>query len=133
MGKNPPASTGAVSSIPSPGRSHMRRSPCATTPEPECCGSGSTRTQSLCCNKGSHRREKPVRRTKRHPQSPPLKKARAKQQRPSTAKSYVNKKIFLKSLTSVQSLSWVRLFATPWTAARQASVSITNSWSLLKL
>ena len=33
---------------------------------------------------------------------------------------------------SVQSLSRVRLFATPWTAARQASLSITNSWSLLK-
>ena len=27
----------------------------------------------------------------------------------------------------------VQLFVTPWTAARQASVSITNSWSLLKL
>ena len=27
----------------------------------------------------------------------------------------------------------VRLFATPWTAARQASLFITNSWSLLKL
>ena len=36
-------------------------------------------------------------------------------------------------LSSVQSLSSVRLFATPWTAARQASLSITNSWSLLKL
>ena len=34
---------------------------------------------------------------------------------------------------SVQSLSHVRLFATPWTAACQASLSITNSWSLLKL
>ena len=34
---------------------------------------------------------------------------------------------------SIQSLSHVRLFATPWTAARQASLSITNSWSLLKL
>ena len=32
-----------------------------------------------------------------------------------------------------QSLSCVRLFATPWTAAHQASLSITNSWSLLKL
>ncbi|XDA74000.1 hypothetical protein R6Z07F_004219 [Ovis aries] len=29
--------------------------------------------------------------------------------------------------------SGVRLFASPWTAARQASLSITNSWSLLKL
>ena len=36
-------------------------------------------------------------------------------------------------LQSVQSLSRVRLFATPWTAARQASLSITNSRSLLKL
>ena len=34
---------------------------------------------------------------------------------------------------SVQSLSRVRLFATPWIAAPQASLSITNSWRLLKL
>ena len=34
---------------------------------------------------------------------------------------------------SVQSLSHVQLFVTPWTAARQASLSITNSQSLLKL
>ena len=34
---------------------------------------------------------------------------------------------------SVQSLSCVRLFETPWIAARQASLSITNSWSLPKL
>ena len=34
---------------------------------------------------------------------------------------------------SVQSFSRVRLFATPWTVARQASLSITNSQSLLKL
>ena len=36
-------------------------------------------------------------------------------------------------LSSVQSLSRVRLFATPWTAARQASLSITNTRNLLKL
>ena len=36
-------------------------------------------------------------------------------------------------MLSVQLLSRVRLFATPWTAARQASLSITNSQSLLKL
>ena len=35
--------------------------------------------------------------------------------------------------SSVQSLSRVWLFATPWTAAHQASQAITNSWSLLKL
>ena len=39
----------------------------------------------------------------------------------------------LSSFSSVQSLSGVRLFATPWIAARQASLSITNSWSLPKL
>ena len=36
-------------------------------------------------------------------------------------------------LSSVQSLSHIRLFATRWIAAHQASVSITNSRSLLKL
>ena len=35
--------------------------------------------------------------------------------------------------SSVQSLSRVQLFVTPWTAVRQASLSITNSWSLPKL
>ena len=35
--------------------------------------------------------------------------------------------------SSVQSLSLVQLFATPWTAAHQSSLSITNSWILLKL
>ena len=35
--------------------------------------------------------------------------------------------------SSVHSHSHVRLFVTPWTAARRASLSITNSWSLLKL
>ena len=35
--------------------------------------------------------------------------------------------------SSVHSLGYVRLFVTPWTAACQASLSITNSWSLLKL
>ena len=35
--------------------------------------------------------------------------------------------------SSVQLLSRVRLFATPWTVAHQAALSITNSWSLLKL
>ena len=38
-----------------------------------------------------------------------------------------------RQFSSVQSLSRVRLFATAWIAARQASLSITNSRSLLKL
>ena len=39
----------------------------------------------------------------------------------------------INKISSVQSLSHIWLFATPWTAARQASLSITNSWSLPKL
>jgi len=42
-----------------------------------------------------------------------------------------NHKLF--QFSSVQSLSHVQLFATPWIAARQASLSITNSQSSLKL
>ena len=38
-----------------------------------------------------------------------------------------------KQSQSIQSLSRVRLSAAPWNAAGQASLSITNSWSLLKL
>ena len=37
------------------------------------------------------------------------------------------------NFSSVQSLSRVQLFVTPWIAARQASLSITNYWSLPKL
>ena len=40
---------------------------------------------------------------------------------------------FLISFSSVQPLSHIWLFATLWTAACQASLSITNYWSLLKL
>ena len=41
--------------------------------------------------------------------------------------------VFVSCISSVQFLSHVRLFATPWTAAHQASLSITNSRSSLKL
>ena len=37
------------------------------------------------------------------------------------------------NISSVQSLSCVQLFATLWTIAHQTSLSITNSWSLLRL
>ena len=39
----------------------------------------------------------------------------------------------VKCISSVQSLSPVRLFVTPWTATHQASLSITDSCNLLKL
>ena len=40
--------------------------------------------------------------------------------------------LFFTYLTSVQSFSHVQLFANPWTAATQASLSVTNSQSFLK-
>ena len=47
--------------------------------------------------------------------------------------SSLEKRLFRHTFSSVQSLSHVWLFATPWTGALQASLSITSSWSLLKL
>ena len=49
---------------------------------------------------------------------------------PISGENECNRKV---QFSSVQLLSRVQLFATPWTAARQASLSITNSQSLLKL
>ena len=48
-------------------------------------------------------------------------------------KSRVTKLFFFFQFSSVQSLSRVRLFATPWITAHQASLSITNSRSSLRL
>ena len=45
----------------------------------------------------------------------------------------LNFHIYIYQFSSVQSLSHVRLFATTWIAVCQASLSITKSWSLLKL
>ena len=58
--------------------------------------------------------------------------------RPSGSCTPVSKSLLTTSahsvqFSSVQLLSRVRLFVTPWTAAHQASLSITNSWRLLKL
>ena len=51
----------------------------------------------------------------------------------SLSSSHVGSPNSLHLFSSVQPLSRVRLFATPWTAARQASLSITISRSLFKL
>ena len=64
------------------------------------------------------KQEKPL---QREAQAPQLEKAAAYKGRPSTV------------ISSGQPLSRVQLFANPWTAAHQASLSITNSQSLLKL
>ena len=42
---------------------------------------------------------------------------------------YLHTRTYMISVSSVQSFSHVRLFATPWTAAHWASLSVTNSWS----
>ena len=48
-------------------------------------------------------------------------------------REHIKKQRYHFRFSPVQLLSHVRLFATPWTAARQASLSITDSWSLLTL
>ena len=50
-----------------------------------------------------------------------------------TSTTFQKHQFFNTQFSSVQLLSQVQLFATPWTAVCQASPSITNSWSLLKL
>ena len=52
---------------------------------------------------------------------------------PWNASLYILATFLLGFFVVVQSLSSVRLFATPWTAAHQVCLSITVSWSLLKL
>ena len=52
---------------------------------------------------------------------------------PYNSDTYPELRLESAQFSSIQSLSHVQLFATPWTAACQASLSITNSWSLLKL
>ena len=49
----------------------------------------------------------------------------------SISRTYLSKNTF--SSVQFSSVSHVQLFMTPWTAARRAPLSITNSWSLLKL
>ena len=53
----------------------------------------------------------------------------------SSGSPYINKQLIcfkVKVISSVQLLSHIRLFATPWTAAYQAFLSITNFWGLLE-
>ena len=52
---------------------------------------------------------------------------------PFTSKLHLSFIFAYSFLSSVQSLSCAWLFAAPWTAACQGSLSITNSWSLLKV
>ena len=54
----------------------------------------------------------------------------------SSNSQYLRMELYLETVfqfSSLLSFSHVQLFATPWTAAHQASLSITNSWSLLRL
>ena len=65
--------------------------------------------------------------------SPQFKKRQTTQRRRIQTDNLQRTICLKRCFSSVQSLSRVRLFLTPRTAAHQASLSITNSWSLLKL
>ena len=72
------------------------------------------------------------------PKESPIKEQKCNCQKQTA--NFQNVHVFLNSCITIsdqirsdQSLSRVRLFATPWTAARQASLSITNSRSSLRL
>ena len=63
-----------------------------------------------------------------------IKKAKGQPMGETTWKSYIWSRTCIQTIQrTFQSLSCVWLFAVPWTAAHQASLSITNSWTLLKL
>ena len=64
--------------------------------------------------------------------SVPLPRSQAYKNMPNW-KKLRNSSSFQVNISEWKSLSRVRLFATPWTAARPASLSNTNSWNLLKL
>ena len=77
MVKNPPANAGDMGSIPGPGRSHMKLSPCTTTTEPALYSLRATTTEAcapqllkpvrlepVLRNKRSHHNEKPAHRNK---------------------------------------------------------------------
>ena len=91
----------------------------------------------MFCHKRSHCSEKPIQHNER---VAPLSAARespcaaTKTQCDQKQINYFKTDILKKhQFSSVQLLSRVWLFVTPWTAACQGSLSITNSWSLLKL
>ena len=91
----------------------------------------------MFCHKRSHCSEKPIQHNER---VAPLSAARespcaaTKTQCDQKQINYFKTDILKKhQFSSVQLLSRVWLFVTPWTAACQGSLSITNFWSLLKL
>ena len=70
--------------------------------------------------------------SKVHCKANPKRKLTSRGQSPQTQNSG-RFKVRHHAFSSVQSFSHVRLFVTPWTVACQPSLSIINSWSLLKL
>ena len=133
MVKNPPANAGDMHSIPGSGRFPWRRKRQLT--KVLLPGKSHGQRGLACYSLWGHKRVGHDLATKQQQQqcppkawfhSPPL------LPRPASPQELaIREKIHLHSV--VQLLRRVRLFATPWTAAHQASLSFTNSQSLLKL
>ena len=108
-------------------------SPWATTTEPVLRRPGATTTKPVCCRCRSLRALAPASQRKK-----PLQREACTPQLQSSPQSLQVERSPRSSedpdqIRSDQSLSRVRLFATPWISARQASLSITNSRSSLRL
>ena len=131
--KNPPANAGDMPSIPGLGRFPWRRKHQLTKVLP---GKSHGQRGLACYSLWGHKRVGHDLATKQQQQQcppkawfhspPPLPRLASPQE------LAVQENIHLHSVV-VQSLSRVQCFATPWTAALQASLSFTNSRSLLKL
>ena len=143
MVKNPPANAGDMGLIPGLGWFAGQPGLCSRAREPQLLKLNAL--EPALCNKGSHCREKPRHCNQRKPAcnsedpaQPKISFLQKKRTSPSlnTRNNLVWSKFHSKhkdELSSVQLFSHVWLFATPLTAAHQASLSSTNFWSLLKL
>ena len=129
--KNLLASTGVTGLIPGPGRSHVPRSNKVHAPQQLsfCPGAQELQPLSPRATATDPNALEPVLHDERPPQweahTPRL---QSRPHSPQLEKSLHGNRDPAQ-FSSVQSLSRVRLFATPWTAARQASLSLTNAWT----
>ena len=133
---SPPVNAGDTDSIPGQGRFHV---PCHGATRPVCLNCLSLHAlDPMFCHKRSHCSEKSMHHNETVASA--LCNQRKHMRSNEDPVQPKNKSIIFKTdilkkhqFSSIQSLSRIQLFATPWTAACQGPLSITSSWSLFKL